>query len=214
MDPIAAGALLAPTFIASDIVASRYWKASTWSKPDLVVLLPGQVIGMGLGFAALSYFNPHLIAVAIAVITLAFTVTWFKGGSVVERRPRSRAKGVLAGMASGMGSMMAHAGGPPVAMYLLPLGLSKSVYAGPTFLFFVVGNLLKVGPWLALATPSRDLWILMGLCFLTIPLGVWTGWHLHERLNERQLYATCYALLIVVAAKLLWDGLTGYFTGH
>jgi len=39
-----------------------------------------------------------------------------------------------------MTSMMAHAGGPPVAMYLLPLGLSKSVYAGTTFLFFVVGN--------------------------------------------------------------------------
>ena len=109
MVPISAGALLAPTFIASVIVASRYWRASTWSKPDLV------------------------------------------------------------------------------------------------------GNLLKAGPWLALATPSRELWILMGLCFLTTPLGVWSGWHLHERLNERQLYTTCYALLVVVAAKLLWDGLTGYF---
>src|SRR3954466_7769023 len=63
MDPIAAGALLAPTFIVSDIVASRYWRASTWSKPDLAVLIPGQVIGMGLGFAALSFFNPHFIAI-------------------------------------------------------------------------------------------------------------------------------------------------------
>jgi len=67
-------------------------------------------------------------------------------GRVVQRRrqgrtsPSSRAKGILAGTASGMTSMMAHAGGPPVAMYLLPLGLSKSVYAGTTFLFFVVGN--------------------------------------------------------------------------
>ena len=37
MDPIAAGALLAPLFIAMDLFALRYWKPSTWSKPDLSI---------------------------------------------------------------------------------------------------------------------------------------------------------------------------------
>ena len=41
MDPIAAGALLAPLFIAMDLFALRYWKPSTWSRPDLSILIPG-----------------------------------------------------------------------------------------------------------------------------------------------------------------------------
>ena len=43
MEPIAAGALLALVLCLSDIVALLYWRPSTWSKPDLKVLLPGQL---------------------------------------------------------------------------------------------------------------------------------------------------------------------------
>lgn len=38
MDPVTAGGLLAPLFIAMDLFALRYWKPSTWSRPDLVLL--------------------------------------------------------------------------------------------------------------------------------------------------------------------------------
>ena len=47
MDPVTAGGLLAPLFIAMDLFALLYWKPSTWSKPDLVRLLPGLVTGIG-----------------------------------------------------------------------------------------------------------------------------------------------------------------------
>jgi len=33
---------------------------------------------------------------------------------------------------------------------------------------------------------------------------------MHTRLDQRQLYGACYALLVVVALKLLWDGVAGY----
>ena len=106
--------------------------------------------------------------------------------------------------------MIAHAGGPPVAMYLLPLGLPKSLYAGTTFMYFMVANFLKVIPWLILAEPSRDLWWLMAMCVPIIPLGVWSGWHLHNRVDQKMLYRLCYGLLVLVAFKLLWDGVSGY----
>ncbi|HEX7923127.1 MAG TPA: hypothetical protein VF583_19380 [Bradyrhizobium sp.] len=60
------------------------------------------------------------------------------------------------------------------------------------------------------ATPSRSLWLLMALCVPAVPVGVWAGWRLHERLDQRALYRLCYAILVVTAAKLLWDGLAGY----
>ncbi len=49
----------------------------------------------------------------------------------------------------------------------------------------------------------------MALCLAAVPLGVWAGWRLHERLDQRGLYRACYALLVVTAVKLLWDGLSG-----
>lgn len=210
MDPITAGALLAPLFCVMDIVALRYWRPSTWSKPDLLVLVPTLLIGMALGSLVIGYADRRFIAVAVAVITLTFAGMWFMGGGKVVQRPRSTAKGALAGVTSGIASMIAHAGGPPVAMYLLPLGLPAAVYAGTTFLYFVVSNLVKVGPWLAIAELGPDFWLLMALTLPAIPIGTWSGWQLHGRLDQRQLYGACYALLVVVAFKLLWDGVAGY----
>jgi uncharacterized protein len=210
MDPISAGALLAPVLCLSDVVALRYWRPSTWSKPDLKLLIPGQLLGIGAGYLFMRVADRHLVAVVIALVTLWFAGLWFKGGGRISLRPRSSVKGVAAGVASGVGSMIAHSGGPPVAMYLLPLGLPKSEYAGTTFMFFIVGNLLKAAPWLALVELDRQFWILLMISMPVIVLGVWSGWRLHDRLDQVQLYRACYALLIVVALKLLWDGARGY----
>ncbi|WP_336490351.1 sulfite exporter TauE/SafE family protein [Methylobacterium nigriterrae] len=210
MDPVTAGGLLAPLFVAMDLFALRYWKPSTWSKPDLMLLLPGLVIGIGLGYLLFRILDHRAIAIVMAAITLIFVGLWFVGGAKVTIRPRSTPKAVTAGLASGVTTMVAHSGGPPLAMYLLPLGLSKDVYAGTTSLFFTVGNLIKAVPWLLLVRPSGNILILMAICTLAIPTGVWLGWRLHGRLDQRQLYQACYALLIVTSLKLLWDGMSGY----
>ncbi|SFM20809.1 sulfite exporter TauE/SafE family protein [Variovorax sp. OV329] len=125
-------------------------------------------------------------------------------------QPRSPPKAVAAGLTSGITTMVAHSGGPPLAMYLLPLGLGKQVYAGTTSLFFTVGNIVKAAPWLALARPAGSVWTLMAISLLAIPSGVWLGWRLHARLDQRQMYRVCYGLLVVTAMKLLWDGVGGY----
>jgi uncharacterized membrane protein YfcA len=210
MDTVAAGALLAPLFIAMDIVALRYWKPSTWSRPDLVRLVPAMVVGIAIGFAAMSVVDRAAIAIAIALITLAFAGLWFLGGGKIEKQPRSTPKALLSGAASGITTMIAHAGGPPLAMYLLPLGLPKHLYAGTTSLYFTVANAIKAGPWLVLGAPSRDVWLLMALCLPAVPFGIWAGWRLHTRLDQVQMYRACYALLAVTAVKLLWDGASGY----
>jgi uncharacterized protein len=210
MDPLKAGALLAPLFVVMDAFALYYWRPSTWSKPDVVLLAPSMAVGIGLGFLALRVLDPHLTAIVMAVITLVFAGLWLFGRERQQPVSRSTPRAIVAGTASGLTTMVAHSGGPPLAMYLLPLGLPKAVYAGTTSFVFTVSNLLKVGPWLLLAKPTPELWGLMLLCTPLIPLGVWAGWKLHQRLDEAQLYRACYVLLVVVAMKLLWDGVTGY----
>ena len=210
MDPVTAGGLLAPLFIAMDLFALRYWKPSTWSKPDLVLLLPGLVIGIALGYLLFRVLDHRAVAIVMAVVTLSFVGIWLVSDPKVVIRPRSSPKAVAAGLASGVTTMVAHSGGPPLAMYLLPLGLSKEVYAGTTSLFFTVGNAIKAVPWLLLARPAGNVWIVMAACLFAIPSGVWLGWRLHGKLDQRQIYRACHGLLAVTALKLLWDGVSGY----
>jgi hypothetical protein len=53
---------------------------------------------------------------------------------------------------------------------------AEQVYAGTTSLFFTVGNAIKAAPWLLLVRPSHNVWIVMAICLLAIPAGVWLGW--------------------------------------
>src|SRR5262245_17837754 len=76
MDPVIAGGLLAPLFIAMDLFALRYWKPSTWSKPDLKLLLPGLVVGIGIGYLLFRILDHRAIAIVMAVVTLIFVGLW------------------------------------------------------------------------------------------------------------------------------------------
>ena len=210
MDPLAAGALLAPLFVVMDLFALRYWTPTTWSKPDLRSLLPGLIIGIAAGTALLTILDSRAVAIAMALITLAFAGFWFLGGGKTVPKQRSAGKALAAGVGSGITTMVAHSGGPPLALYLLSLGLPKALYAGTTSIFFTIGNVIKIIPWLWVAQPSMELWLMMLICIPVIPIGVWLGWRLHERLDKQQLYRLCYLLLVVTALKLLWNGMTGY----
>ncbi|EPE94184.1 sulfite exporter TauE/SafE family protein [Rhizobium grahamii] len=210
MDPVTAGGLLAPLFIAMDLYALRYFSRTTWSRPDLALLLPGLLFGIGFGYLLFRVLDHRMIAILMAAITLIFVGLWLMNGGEITTRPRSTPKAILAGLSSGITTMVAHSGGPPLAMYLLPLGLSKDIYAGTTSLFFTIGNATKAVPWMLLITPTPGLWKLMAICLFAVPTGVSLGWRLHGSLDQRQIYRICHGLLIVTAMKLLWDGVSGY----
>ena len=40
------------------------------------------------------------------------------------------------------------------------------------------------------------------------PVGIWLGLHAMRRLPEALFYRICYAILVVVGVKLLWDGVS------
>src|SRR6266852_3841087 len=62
LDPIAAGTVLAPLFLAMDVFALRYWSPSTWSKPDAVRLVPAIVVGIAAGFLLMRAIDARLTA--------------------------------------------------------------------------------------------------------------------------------------------------------
>lgn len=97
MDPIAAGALLAPLFIFMDLTALRFWRPSTWSRVDLAMLLPALVVGISIGYFVLRDLDRHAVEIVMGLVTLTFAALWFIGGGEIKPRPRSTIKATLAG---------------------------------------------------------------------------------------------------------------------
>jgi uncharacterized protein len=208
-DPITAAIMVAPLVAFMDLFAVRAFPPSTWSKPDLVWLVLGLLIGLALGWTFFTSVDKRIVILVIAVVTLAFTIRWF----LSDRVSPPPAHGVLPARAvglatiSGFTTFIAHAGGPPVAMYLLGRQLDKSVYAGTTIAVFMLGNFIKLGPFLLLGL-DRPLALAGALAFAPIvPFGVWVGKALHDRMDQQRLYFWCYALLLAAGVKLLWDAL-------
>jgi uncharacterized membrane protein YfcA len=89
--------------------------------------------------------------------------------------PPPRWLGAILTTTSGFTSFIAHAGGPPISAYVIPLKLSPVKYtATMAFLFFVV-NLSKWIPyaWLGLLD-TRNMATSVVLLPLA-PIGVWVG---------------------------------------
>lgn len=210
MDPLTAGAVLAPLFLVMDACALFVWRPSTWSRAEVVPILPAMLVGTAAGAVLLAGLDHRAISVLLGLVSLGFTALWVRGGMGGARHGHSTAGAVAAGFGSGVTSMVAHAGGPPLAIYLLGLGLPKGVYAGTTSIVFTVGNIAKVAPWLWLRPPTPDMLLLMALAAPTIPVAIWAGWRLHNRLDQATVYRLCYGLLALAGLKLLWDGVGGY----
>jgi len=171
--------------------------------------VPGLVVGLALGALFFVSVNPTMVALAIALITLWFVVRWFWQGAKVptagEGTPVQPVKALVCSAVSGFITFIAHGGNPPMAYYLLPRGLGKTMYVGTMIAVFIWSNTVKliIYGWLF---RERPVIFLMALSLMpALPLGIWLGRRMHDRLDERKLYLVLYLLLAVAGGKLLWD---------
>ena len=58
----------------------------------------------------------------------------------------SRARGFFWSTVSGLTSTIAHAGGPPFAIYMLAQKMDKTLFVGTSAVFFLVVNYVKLVP--------------------------------------------------------------------
>lgn len=215
VDPIEAAVMTAVLVSAMDLFALQAFPMRTWSLPDLAWLLPALVLGIGIGAVFFVLVDPRLVAFGIGVVTLWFAIGYFvrpRGEQPADATPVSPPKALFWGTLSGFTTFIAHAGGPPVNMYLLPRRLPKSIYAGTNIALFTLANAVKLVPyaWIGMAEPGVLWWKVLAL-LPAAPLGVWVGKLAHDRLDERRLYTACYLLVALAGANLLLDSARALF---
>jgi uncharacterized membrane protein YfcA len=213
-DPITATIMMAPIVSAGDPFGIWAYPPRTWSWRDLAWLIPGMLAGLGLGALFFVYFDPRLVALAIAVLSLWFAARWF----LLDRKvkvtgtPPSPAKGLACGALSGFSTFIAHAGNAPIGYYLLPRGLSKTTYAGTMTAFFTASNSIKLLLYIWLSAHNPQVWLKAAILLPVIPLGVWIGKRFHDLIDEYQLYLFCYSIIAVTGLKLFYDSVRALLT--
>ncbi len=205
--PTRAAAILLPILCAMDIVGVIAYRRS-WDPANMRILVPGSVVGILLGAVTFRFLDEHLIRLLIGVLALAFVLRYWLARQTSARptAPRRRA-GSLWATVSGFTSFVAHAGGPPLSVYLLPQHMDKTLFVGTTVIYFAFVNYLKLIPYSLLGQFSSEN-LLTSLSLLPLaPLGMWLGIWLHRRVDEKLFYQSVYLMLAVVGLKLLYDGL-------
>ena len=210
--PEAAGIML-PILCAMDLFGLHAYR-SRWSRAHLWVLLPGALVGIALGAAAFGTLSVNAIRLVVGVIAVAFALNrWFALSERLAARlaagsvGRGPVAGAFWGTLSGFTSTLAHAGGPPFAIYLLPQKLDKTLFVGTSVVFFLVVNYVKLVPYYFLGQLNGGN-LAAALAFAPLaPLGIGLGVWLHRRVPERAFYQVSYALLFATGTKLVWDAL-------
>ena len=107
------------------------------------------------------------------------------------------------GAASGFTSTIAHAGAPPVVIYLLPQQLPRHLFVGTTVIFFASLNLLKLVPYWGLGLFHIDILkttiVLSPLAYLGVKLGVF----LNQRFTDLWFNRVIYVMLFAMAVQLI-----------
>lgn len=205
--PTRAAAILLPILCAMDIVGVIAYRRS-WDPVNMRILVPGSVIGILLGTATFRFLDENLIRLLIGALALAFVLRyWLAKGPVSEPTAPNRRAGSLWAALSGFTSFVAHAGGPPLSVYLLPQNMDKTLFVGTTVIYFTFVNYLKLIPYGFLGQFSGENLLTSLLLSPLAPLGMWMGIWLHQRINERLFYQSVYLMLAAVGLKLLYDGL-------
>ena len=189
-----------------DVVGVIAYRKS-WDPVNMRILVPGAILGILLGTATFRYLDENLIRLLIGVLALAFVLRyWLARGPAVAAKAPDRRAGSFWAAVSGFTSFVAHAGGPPLSVYLLPQNMDKTLFVGTTVIYFAFVNYLKLVPYGLLGQFSGENLLTSLLLSPLAPLGMWLGIWLHRRIDERLFYQSVYVMLALVGLKLLYDG--------
>lgn len=206
MAPRLVVAVLLPILCVMDAFGVRaYWKK--WSFEELKLILPAGLVGIVIGALAMGLLSDCYIKGMIGIIAISFMLD-----RIFQLRQRLHWQQLpgkyfarVCALVSGVTSTVAHAGGPPILVYLMARNLTKQMFVATTAVFFTVLNAGKLLPYAAMGFFTLDSWKIALSLAVFAPLGVWLGLYVLRIIPERYFFSLATALLGISGINLLYD---------
>ncbi len=199
-----AAAILMPVLLLMDVLGMAAFRKD-FDLKLLKFLIPWGLVGIVIGALLFKLLNAHTVAGIVGGFTLLFLAQRLLFAPKADSPPPPRWLGAVLTATSGFTSFIAHAGGPPVNAYMIPMRLSPIRFTATMAFFFFVINLAKWLPyaWLGLLD-WRNFATSMVLLPIA-PIGVWVGVRLARRISQVLFYRFLYAGMFLTGVKLLFD---------
>lgn len=207
MSPVQAAAIMLPLLILMDGFSLKAWWGQQ-SNHYLGLLIPPAIAGIVAGYLLFEYLNEEMLKLVLGVMSLLFAL-WGLGNGMQLVTFGSRLAGRLFGAIAGLTSFVAHAGGPPVNIYLLAKKLPKAQFLATAVIFFAVINVVKLVPYAMLNQFNTDNLLIAALLMPFGWVGVRLGLVIQRKLNDKVFYRIILVLLLAIGIKLIADAM-GY----
>ncbi len=201
-----AAAILMPVLLLMDLLGMAAFRKD-FDLKLLRFLIPWGLLGIVVGALLFKMLDARTVAGIVGVFTLAFLAQRLLFAPRPDSAPPPRWLGAILSATAGFTSFIAHAGGPPINAYVIPLRLSPVKFTATMAFFFFCINLAKWIPyaWLGLLDVRN---MATSLVLLPVaPLGVWAGVWLARRINQVLFYRLVYLGMLLTGVKLVWDAL-------
>ena len=161
---------------------------------------------MILGTLLFSQLPDDIIRIVIGLIALLFCLYQWLGSRYLSTRKPGKLAGFVWSTIAGFTSFGIHAGGPPLSIYMLPLGLDKQKLAGTMAIFFGIINLAKLIAYGQIGQLNTDNMVLSAILLPLCPLSVYFGMYIVKRIEQKTFYHILYAGLFITGVNLIFSG--------
>lgn len=201
-----AAAILMPVLLLMDLLGMAAFRKD-FDKKLLVFLIPFGLLGTVIGTLLFKVLDSHVVAGIVGVFTLVFLAQRLLFPPKPGSAPPPRWLGALLTTTSGFTSFIAHAGGPPINAYVIPLKLSPLVFSATMSFFFFFINLSKWVPYAWLGLLDMRNFATSVVLLPLAPVGVFIGVRIARRINQVLFYRFLYTGMFLTGCKLVWDAI-------
>ena len=201
-----AAAILMPVLLVMDLLGMAAFRKNV-DRQLLKFLLPWGLVGVVIGTLLFRALDARLVAGIVGGFTLVFLAQRMLFLPKPDSAPPPRWVGAILTATSGFTSFVAHAGGPPINAYVIPMRLPPVLFTGTMAFFFFFVNMAKWVPyaWLGLID-LRNMATSLVLLPLA-PVGVWIGVRIAHRIRPVLFYRLIHLGMFLTGCKLVWDSL-------
>ena len=198
-------AVLLPILMAMDWIAFYKYRKN-FSKKNLLIMIPAGLIGTISGFYTFTFFKEEDLKLIIGIIGLIFTLNYYiKINKEIIKQKTSFVKGSFWSITSGFAGFCVHSGGTPISVYLVPLGLEKSIYVGTRITYFFYLNIFKLIFYIPLGIINLDNFKTSLMLSPFIPIGILFGFWIVKNVPQKIYYNIIYALIFLSSLKLIYE---------